>query len=136
MKRVLKQVFQTLITDRAPGQPDATDLGAVMDAAKQMSLALPYRDTMIVVVEMGSEFDVHTGECARRQYLYYPFRETADFRRIVCLKAAYRNGRRIDTEYGAGDQCTVPLKLGWGPNAPTLVWSKGRRSRADRDNRN
>lgn len=97
MKTVLKKVFEILGVVPDTRLPDQTDLIQVQNAAVQMSVNPNYRDVIIVVVELGSEFNVDTGSYVRRQYLYYPFREAADYRRIVCLKAAYCNGKRMDT---------------------------------------
>ena len=99
MKTVLKKVFEILGVVPDSRLPDQTDLIDVQNAAVQMSVNPNYRDVVIVVVELGSEFNVDTGSYVRRQYLYYPFREAADYRRIVCLKAAYCNGKRIDSIY-------------------------------------
>jgi len=108
VKTVLKKVFEILGVVPDTRLPDQTDLVAVQNAAKQMSVNPNYRDVVIVVVELGSEFNVDTGAYVRRQYLYYPFREAADYRRIVCLKAAYCNGKRMDTIQECEPISTMP----------------------------
>jgi hypothetical protein len=134
VKGVLKRVFDILGGDGIQrsahgGKLDPTDLIAVRRAAKQMSLNPHYRDIVVVVVELGSEFNVETGSYVRRQYLFYPFREAADYRRIVCLKAAYRNGIRIDTT-PTENMPSQPIAQSPGraafdePAPPTLVWGK------------
>jgi len=128
MKRMLKRVFQILGVDQSTDSCSESDLPAVLEAAKLMSLHGCNRDTIIVVVEMGSEFDVQSGAYVRRQYLYYPFREATDYRRIVCLKAAFWNGRRIDTELAAMDigseSSPNPPDERDAGDQPTLVWSR------------
>ena len=131
MKTVLTKVFEILGVAADTRLPDQTDLAAVQQAASQMSLNPNYRDTVIVVVELGSEFNVDTGSYIRRQYLYYPFREAADYRRIVCLKAAYYNGRRMDTNQECEPLTTVESLFSQAPTRPrsdapaaSLVWGK------------
>jgi hypothetical protein len=127
VKHVLKKVFELLGVGTDSRLPDQTDLGAVEEAARQMSLNLNYRDTIVVVVELGSEFNAETGSYVRRQYLYYPFRDAADYPRIVCLKAAYRNGSRIDSNSAEldtlHDASKVQAFLAQSPEA-TLVWGR------------
>ena len=134
MKTVIQKVFEILGVATDARLPDQTDLIAVQNAAKQMSVNPNYRDTVIVVVELGSEFSVDTGTYVRRQYLYYPFREAADYRRIVCLKAAYSNGKRIDTIEECEPMTTVeaifshPSRADHRDRRPipsaSLVWGK------------
>src|SRR5258708_20300722 len=99
MNQVLKRVFDLLGVNLSTNRLGESDRPGSLESEKQMSLHPTHRDTIVVVVELGSEFDIKSGSCLRRQYLYYPFRETADFRRIVCLKAAYRNGVRIEADH-------------------------------------
>jgi hypothetical protein len=125
--KVLNRVFEALgVTEGR--LPDQSNLAAVQAAARQMSLAPAYSDTVIVVIELGSEFNVETGTYVRRRYLHYPFREAADYQRIVCLKAAYRNGRRIDTadatETPASATSMATKIFRNEPPEATLVWGK------------
>lgn len=126
MKRVLQKVFRMLGVPTDSRLPDQTDLMAVQSAAQEMSLNPNYRDTVIVVVELGSEFNAETGAYVRRQYLYYAFHDAADYHRIVCLKAAYRNGRRIDNVSANADSRQSAYRqstIAPSPVAP-LVWGK------------
>ena len=136
VKTVLQKVFEILGVAVDSRLPDQTDLVAVQNAAMQMSVNPNYRDIVIVVVELGSEFSVDTGSYVKRQYLYYPFREAADYRRIVCLKAAYCNGKRIDTikdcepltlqhtRETVMDQSARANRDGLGTPNASLVWGK------------
>lgn len=136
MKRVLQKVFEMLGVSGDNRLPDQTDLAAVQIAAKEMSLSPAYRDTVIVVVELGSEFSIEAGGYVRRQYLFYPFREAADYNRIVCLMAAYRNGRRLDTIDAIEATSQVTSKeTDFDETAPaaTLVWGKPGRWAVRRD---
>jgi hypothetical protein len=126
VKTVIKKVFEILGVAPDSRLPDQTDLDAVQLAARQMSVNQNYRDVVIVVVELGSEFCVDTGSYVRRQYLHYPFREAADYRRIVCLKAAYCNGKRMDTSQDvdtASSKPTLESRFSRPPGA-ALVWGK------------
>ena len=133
---VLKKVFEILGVAPDSRLPDQTDLTAVQQAAREMSVNSTYRDIVIVVVELGSEFSVDTGSYVRRQYLYYPFREAADYRRIVCLKAAYCNGKRMDTNQDEMPSIAPPVESLFRqmptvagqertlPPGASLVWGK------------
>ncbi|MGO8673130.1 MAG: hypothetical protein ACLQVD_17455 [Capsulimonadaceae bacterium] len=78
-------------------RPDATDFDLTLTAARQLSMHPENRDNTVVVVELGSDFDVRTGTYVRNRYNFYTHRGAGDFNAIYNLKAAYLNGRRVDT---------------------------------------
>jgi len=79
------------------GRPDPTNLEATLNAAQHMSMNRENRDETIVVVEMAARFNVSTGQYLDRQFNYYTNRGSRDFNEIGNLKAAFRNGVRVDT---------------------------------------
>jgi hypothetical protein len=128
MRGVMRRVWEILGGERFSRCGSDYYLDAAMEAARIMSSVDTHRDTVIVVVELGSDFDVESGGCLKRQYLYYPFREQVDFRRIVCLRAAYRNGVRIDKDaqqFDPEDDARKVLKdLCDRSGTPAIVWGK------------
>ena len=78
------------------GTADASDFDATLRSARHMSEHRDNRNSVVVVVELGSEFNVKTGMYGDQRYNYYTFRSGDDFHRIANLKAAYLNGRRVD----------------------------------------
>lgn len=79
------------------GKSDPTDLLSTCQSACHMSLHPDNVDDVIVVQEMGSLVDRKVSPRIQLRYNFYTYRSGGDFNKLPNLKAAYMNGKRVDT---------------------------------------
>jgi len=78
--RLLRRKEETTI-----GAANASDFDATLQSARHMSEHRDNRNSVVVVVELGSVFNVKTGMYGDQRYNYYTFRGGDDFHRHMRL---------------------------------------------------
>jgi len=97
MNQLMSRIFGLRQGSANVGRPDPTDFDATLVAAREVSLHGDNRNDVIVIVEMGAEFNPNTGSYVRHRYNFYTYRGQKEFNQIANLKAAFVNGKRVDT---------------------------------------
>lgn len=95
--KLLQKLFGYRKNENNLNKPDASDFMSTLHAAHDLSQHPDNRNEIIVVVELEAMFDHKIGVFEDRHYNFYSYRGESDFMKLPRLKAAFSNGKRIDS---------------------------------------